>query len=190
MVEKLQIEWVKISTLEVNSGQIEGVPTNPRFIKDSGFRALVQSISEDPDFMSANPLKVYKNVVIGGNMRLRACRELKWKEIPIVRFPDDTPPDILKARAIKDNHHYGEDDWDALANEWDDVPLNEWGVFKDHVTFNPNLSPETAQGQVTEADINHAQTELSNQFVSSEPQMFEIICPKCGNEFNVKVPSK
>lgn len=64
------------------------------------------------------------------------------------------------------------------------------GVFKDHVTFNPNLSPETAQGQVTEADINHAQTELSNQFVSSEPQMFEIICPECGNEFNVKVPSK
>jgi hypothetical protein len=188
MIDKLQIIWVKTSSLETNEGQIEGVPKNARFIKDAGYRSLLKSIEDDPDFMSAKPLQVFNNVVLGGNMRLRACRELKWKEVPIVRFKDDTPAEVLRARAIKDNHHYGEDDWDALANEWHGDPLNEWGVFKDYVAYNPNLSPETSQADVTQADLDKAKDDLDNQFISSQHTTFEIICPKCGNEFEVNTP--
>lgn len=144
-----QIIKVKISSVFINTGQIKGVPRNPRLIKDERYKALLKSIEEDPEFMEFRPLYVYQNVVIGGNMRLRACRQLKWKEIPIIRIPKKFSSKKLRSLAIKDNTHYGEHDWDILANEWSDSPLKEWGVFKDYVAFNPNLNPETSTAIVT-----------------------------------------
>lgn len=69
-----------------------------------------------------------KYVVLGGNMRLRACRELGYKSLPCKVYPADTDAKVLRHFVLVDNKAYGEDDWDALANEWDEAELAEWGI--------------------------------------------------------------
>lgn len=137
---------IKISQIEVNKGQIEGLPKNPRFVKDDKFKKLVKSIEENPEMLGYRELLVYphggKYVVIGGNMRLRACKQLGYKEVPCKVLPQDTTIEQLKAYTIKDNSGFGEWDFDLLANEWDVNDLNDWGVdiaFKE-VTETEKLS--------------------------------------------------
>ena len=123
---------IKTSSLEVNKGQIEGLPKNPRFIRDERYKALVKSIEDAPEMLNLRELLVVehgkKYVVIGGNMRLRACKELGYAEVPCKVLPADTPVAKLREYAIKDNNGFGEDDWDVLANEWDAEELQEWGM--------------------------------------------------------------
>nr|DAH54006.1 MAG TPA: Putative modification methylase [Caudoviricetes sp.] len=136
---------LKLDVLELNEGQLNGVPKNPRFIKDKKFEDLKQSIRESPEFLRANTLKVYqlknKNyIVIGGNMRLRACRELQMKEVPCYVFPQSTTLKKLREYAIKDNMAYGQIDWDAIANEWDEEELEDW-AFDMPEDFKDEFSP-------------------------------------------------
>lgn len=123
---------IKISQIEVNKGQIEGLPKNPRFVKDEKFKKLVKSIEENPEMLGYRELLVYphggKYIVIGGNMRLRACKELGYKEVPCKVLPQDTTIEQLKAYTIKDNSGFGEWDFDLLANEWDVNDLSDWGL--------------------------------------------------------------
>jgi DNA modification methylase len=126
------IQEIKISKLEVNKGQVEGLPKNPRFIRDERYKALVKSIEDAPEMMWLRELIVVEHgnkfVVVGGNMRFRACKELGWKSVPSKVLPADTPPKKLREYARKDNIAFGEDDWDATANEWDAEELQEWGM--------------------------------------------------------------
>jgi len=126
------IQDIKISKLEVNKGQVEGLPKNPRFIRDERYKALVKSIEDAPEMMWLRELIVVEHgnkfVVVGGNMRFRACKELGWKSVPSKVLPADTPPKKLREYARKDNIAFGEDDWDATANEWDAEELQEWGM--------------------------------------------------------------
>lgn len=122
---------LNLDALELNEGQLKGVPKNPRFIRDEKFQDLKKSIQESPEFLRANTLKVYqlrngKYIVIGGNMRLRACRELLMKEVPCYVFPKSTTMKKLREYALKDNMAYGQIDWDDIANEWDAEELEEW----------------------------------------------------------------
>ena len=125
-------ELVPITKLVNNKGQIEGLPKNPRFIKDHKFVQLKQSIKDDPEMLQLREvIAVDYNgelVVIAGNMRLNACLELGIKEVPCKILPQNTPVEKLKAITIKDNVGYGEHDWDALANEWDVEELAHWGL--------------------------------------------------------------
>lgn len=134
---------IKISQIEVNKGQIEGLPKNPRFVKDEKFMKLVKSIEENPEMLGYRELLVYphdgKYVVIGGNMRLRACKQLGYKEVPCKVLPQDATIEQLKAYTIKDNSGFGEWDFDLLVNEWDVNDLNDWGV---DLNFGEDLSPE------------------------------------------------
>lgn len=130
---------IKISQLLLNEGQIEGLPRNPRFIRDARFMALVKSIKDLPEMLELRELIVVpfrkKFVVIGGNMRLRAITELGYTEASCKVLKAQTPAHILREIAIKDNISFGNDDSDALANEWDKVELDSWGyefpVFED-----------------------------------------------------------
>jgi len=126
------IQEIKISKLEVNKGQVEGLPKNPRFIRDERYKALVKSIEDAPEMLKLRELLVVEHgskfVVIGGNMRLRACKELGMETVPCKVLPADTPVAKLREYAIKDNNGFGEDDWDILANEWDAEELEDWGV--------------------------------------------------------------
>lgn len=128
----MKTELVLISKLVNNKGQIEGLPKNPRFIKDHKFVQLKQSIKEDPEMLNLREVICVdyngELIVIAGNMRLNACLELGIKEVPCKILPQDTPIEKLKAITIKDNVGYGDHDWDALANEWDVELLSHWGL--------------------------------------------------------------
>lgn len=127
-----QSVMLPLSKIESNKGQIEGLPKNPRLIRDGKFEILKKSIQDDPEMTALRELLVVehngKYVIIGGNMRFRAMQDLGIKEAPCKVIPADTDVEKLKAYTIKDNAGFGEWDWDDLANEWCDAPLSDWGV--------------------------------------------------------------
>lgn len=111
---------VKLTDIKVN-------PNNPRLIKDYKFRQLVQSIKDFPEMLNIRPIVVNKDMIIlGGNMRYKACKEAGLKEIPIIVA--DLSEDKQREFLIKDNVSGGEWDWDILANEWDAEQLSDWGL--------------------------------------------------------------
>ena len=119
------MKLVKISEVKPN-------PKNPRIIKDGKFQKLVKSIQEFPDMLNKRPLIVFtdadgKYIVLGGNMRLKACKEIGLKEIPII-IADEWTGEQKNEFLIKDNVGFGEWDWDSLANEWDVEKLDDWGL--------------------------------------------------------------
>lgn len=126
----MKIENIKISLLEPNKGQIEGLPKNPRFIRDERYKALIKSIEDAPEMLSLRELIVYphngKYVAVCGNMRLRACSEIGYKELPCKVLPTETPVEKLREYAIKDNNGFGQDDWSILNTEWDLDELSDW----------------------------------------------------------------
>lgn len=115
---------MKLSQIKLN-------PNNPRVIKDEKFAKLVKSITEFPKMMALRPIVINNdNVVLGGNMRLKALKEIGYKEIPDewVKRADDLTEDEARRFIIADNVGFGEHDWEMLANEWDVEELGEWGL--------------------------------------------------------------
>jgi hypothetical protein len=111
---------VKISEVKVN-------PNNPRLIKDDKFKKLVQSVKDFPEMLNIRPIVVNKDMIIlGGNMRFKACKEAGLKEVPIIIT--DLTEEQQKEFLIKDNVSGGEWDWDILANEWNADDLKDWGL--------------------------------------------------------------
>jgi len=122
------MDLVKISEVKLN-------PNNPRLIKDDKFKKLVQSIKDFPEMLNIRPIVVNKDMIIlGGNMRYKACKEAGLKEIPIIIT--DLSEDKQREFLIKDNTSGGEWDWEVLANEWDSEELESWGL--DLVGFDAN----------------------------------------------------
>jgi ParB-like chromosome segregation protein Spo0J len=117
----MKTQKVKISEVKMNTN-------NPRLIKDDKFAKLVRSIKEFPKMLEIRPIVVNADmIVLGGNMRLKACKEAGLKEVTII-FADDLTEDEQKQFIIKDNVGFGEWDWEQLANEWDADNLQDWGL--------------------------------------------------------------
>lgn len=115
---------IKLSTIKQN-------PNNPRVIRDNKFAKLVNSIKEFPKMMSLRPMVVNEEmVVLGGNMRLKALKELGYKEIPNdwVKSAKDLTEDEIRRFIIADNVGFGEHDWEMLANQWDAEEISSWGL--------------------------------------------------------------
>jgi hypothetical protein len=115
---------MKISDIKQN-------PNNPRLIKDDRFKKLVKSIEEFPKMMAIRPMVINAdNIILGGNMRLKALKELGYKEVPDewVKRAEELTEEEARRFIIADNVGYGENDWDMLANEWDAEELTEWGL--------------------------------------------------------------
>ncbi len=130
-IKNAQSVNIPISELSPNRAQIPGLPANPRIIRDGNFTKLKRSITERPEFLALREILVFKHegrfVIIGGNMRYRACKELGFTEVPCKIIPEDTTAEQLRAYCLIDNSGYGEWDWDALAREWDwDALAREW----------------------------------------------------------------
>lgn len=112
----------------VNINKVRTNPNNPRIIKDDKFQKLVKSIQEFPQMLEIRPIVVNEDmIVLGGNMRLKACQEAGIKEIPIIKASNLTK-EQQKEFIIKDNVGFGEWDWNDLANNWDAEQLEEWGM--------------------------------------------------------------
>lgn len=128
----MEIKRIRLTDLEQNKGQVEGLPSNPRQWGRGELDNLVKSIRETPELLEARGLIVWpydgKYVILGGNMRFSALREMNAKDAPCYVLPEDTPMEKLREIVIKDNGAFGSWDYDMLANEWDDLPLTDWGV--------------------------------------------------------------
>ena len=117
----MKIENIAISKIKLN-------PNNPRLIKDDKFTKLVQSIKDFPEMLNIRPIVVNEDMIIlGGNMRFKACKEAGLKEVPIIKA-SGLSAEKQREFLIKDNVSGGEWDWDMLANEWDEIDLKDWGL--------------------------------------------------------------
>lgn len=115
---------MKLSEIHIN-------PDNPRFIKDAKFHKLVNSINEFPKMLALRPIIIADDgMILGGNMRYRALKQLGFTEIPDewVRKASELTDEEKRRFIIEDNVSFGEFDWDKLANEWDAIELEEWGL--------------------------------------------------------------
>ena len=111
--------------------EIKSNPNNPRVIKDHKFEKLKKSISEFPKMMELRPMVINEdNIVLGGNMRLKALKDLGYKEVPEewVKRASDLTEEETRRFIIADNVGFGEHDWEMLANEWNTEELEDWGL--------------------------------------------------------------
>lgn len=112
----------------MNINEIKPNPNNPRIIKDDKFKKLVKSIQDFPQMLELRPIVIDENnIVLGGNMRLKACKEAGLTDVPVI-YAKDLTEEQKKEFIVKDNVGYGEWDWDDLANNWDTELLNEWAL--------------------------------------------------------------
>ena len=132
----------KINNIKLN-------PNNPRLIKDDKFKKLVQSIKDFPEMLNIRPIVVNTDMVIlGGNMRYKACKEAGLKEVPVIIT--DLSEEKQREFLIKDNTSGGEWDWEVLANEWDAEQLDDWGL--DLVGFDANAEDFGEDFSLAEGD--------------------------------------
>lgn len=155
---------IELKHLVINEGQIEGLPSNPRSWKKGELENLKRSIQQTPELLEARGILVYphdgKFVVLGGNMRLTALKALGAKDAPCIVVPEDTPVEKLKEIVIKDNGAFGDWDFDMLANEWDDLPLLEWGV--------PAWNPDVEEDEKEQKDEEEQKHIVKISFLSEE----------------------
>lgn len=172
---------IPLSEIELNEGQLNGLPSNPRFIKDEKFASLVRSLQESPEFLKARPLLVYqmkngKYITIAGNMRLRALRELGAKDVPCYVFPKSTSVKKLREYTIKDNMAYGQIDWENIANEWEPEELKEWDfeMPEDWLGEVPELSKNEEEEATTDTEAEK-QSEVETMLNKATKQAAEEI---------------
>ena len=140
----MKTELVSIKLVKSN-------PNNPRIIKDDKFAKLVASIKEFPKMLEIRPIVVNDDmIVLGGNMRLKACIHAGLKEVPIIKVSDLTEQE-QKQFIIKDNVSGGEWDWNMLANEWDAEELDAWGL--DVPDFGKEIEAEEDDFEAPEGGI-------------------------------------
>lgn len=175
-------QYVKIDTIKEN-------PKNPRSIRDEKFERLVTSLSNFPEMLEARPIVVNAgNVVLGGNMRLRACKALGMKKIWVVKAEDLTEDEQTEFM-IKDNVNKGDWDWTILANEWQPEDLRDWGmdvwVPDTDSDFVPTTEPTVDTSQVTENDIQFSQEKINAGLGKERKDFVDCTCPHCSHQFKV-----
>ena len=165
-------------------------PDNPRVLRDDKFKKLKQSITEFPKMLSLRPLVIDENnVVLGGNMRLRALQELGFTEVDEawVKRSSDLTEDEKKRFIIADNVAFGEWDWDTLANDWEVVDLEAWGLeipqFNQDINlddfFEENNEEKEEKFKIileyTEDDFNLVNEALKKHSGSKEQIIFKLL---------------
>lgn len=162
---------IPLGRLLPNTGQIEGLPANPRLIHDEKFEQLKRSLVEDPEMLELRELLVYsygrKYIVIGGNMRYRAAAKLGIKALPCKIIPKETSVEKLRAITIKDNIPYGQWDFDILSMEWSAEELQGFGMDLPY------------SGDIVVPD------EFFMDTSKKEKEGKSIVCPHCNKEITL-----
>ena len=145
-----------------NITDIKPNPKNPRVIKDEKFAKLVQSLKDFPEMLEKRPLICFtdtdgKLVVLGGNMRLKAAKEVGLKELPVM-LADDWTEEQKQQFLIKDNVGFGEWNWEELQADWDVEQLGEWGL--DVPNFSEGIDEKDYSDKNKEIDIDDLDTEM------------------------------
>ena len=167
----MKTEIVPINTVKL-------APNNPRVIKNDKFKKLVSSIKEFPEMLNLRPIVVDDDmVVLGGTMRLRACREAGLVEVPILRASDFTE-EQKKEFVIKDNSSFGEWDWDVLANEWNIEELADWGLDIPASYFDDDKEPEFDKDELDEALDKYINSKVKQITLYFDNQQYEYVLGK------------
>jgi ParB-like chromosome segregation protein Spo0J len=140
--------------------RIKPNPKNPRVIKDANFEKLKRSIQEFPEMLEKRPLVCYtdtdgKLVVLGGNMRLKAAKELKIAELPVI-LADDWTAEQKAEFLVKDNVGFGEWNWEELQSEWDAEQLEQWGLDV------PEFAAEVDYSILDDEDVEQQLNDMTN----------------------------
>ena len=156
--------------------QIKPNPKNPRTIKDDRFEKLKKSIEDFPDMLNKRPLVCFtdtdgKYVVLGGNMRLKAAKDLGLKELPII-LADEWTEEQKAEFLIKDNVGFGEWEWQQLATDWDNQKLEEWGLEV------PQFAAEVDYSILDDEDVSEQLSEMAGGVkkaiqIEFEPEHYE-----------------
>ncbi len=129
---QLKTQRIKLAALVQNTGQVPGLPSNPRQWTKDDIDTIARSLKETPELFEARPIIAVpfdgKYVILGGNLRYEGAKKNGDKDVPVCIIPEDTPVEKMKEIVVKDNGSFGAWDYAALANEWDDNPLGDWGV--------------------------------------------------------------
>jgi len=159
-------------------GTIIPNPKNPRIIKDDKFKKLVKSIQEFPQMLELRPIVVDSNmVVLGGNMRLKACIAAGLKEVPIIiadKLTDAQKDEFI----IKDNVGFGEWDWDLLANEWEVKDLFNWGVDIPSAYFDDDKEPEFDKDELNKSLDAYINSKVKQITLYFDNQQYEYVFEK------------
>jgi ParB-like chromosome segregation protein Spo0J len=171
-------ELKKVATKIVAIGKVKPNPENPRVIKDDKFKKLVKSIKEFPQMLQIRPIVVNSEMmVLGGNMRLKACKEAGMKKIAIIQANDLTP-EQQKEFIIKDNASFGEWDWTDLNENWNIEELNDWGIDGD---FFPKEEEEEKNIYTKKIDIPHYHPS------EEAPKLVELVSSEKADSFLRKI---
>ena len=168
----MEIQRINIGLLTANTGQIEGLPANPRTWTQTEIDRLAKSLNETPELFEMRPLLVYEQgleyVILGGNLRYEGAKKNKATECPCIVIPADTDVEKLKEIVIKDNGSFGEWDVPLLLDEWGDLPLEDWGA--------PSWKHDSVDMEAVDAlfDPNHAnKKEKENTITIVIPKSYE-----------------
>jgi hypothetical protein len=184
-----------MKTEKININKIKLNPNNPRLIKDDKFAKLVQSIKDFPEMLEIRPIVVNDDMIIlGGNMRFKACKEAGLKEVSIIKV-SGLSAEKQREFLIKDNVSGGEWDWEMLK-DWDSLDLQDWGLDiknfnTSNIDYNPNINPFKSQSEISEDDFKNKKNELEVQMSSlGKTELLEILCPHCGENFKIRKDEK
>ena len=173
---------LELRTIKRNDGQLEWLPRNPRQWTQTDIDNTARSIAEDEDFLEDRPLLVVPNgdeyIVFAGNLRREGAKKQKMKTVPAVVYYPETDEDRLtvKRRAMKDNGAYGAWDYDALANEWDDLPLQDWGVPAWETSSDMKLTTEGREGGEGYGDfVDKFKQKLTTDDCYTPPEVYDIV---------------
>lgn len=152
----MQITKLKLSELAPNTGQIPGLPINPRQWTKGDVERLAKSLSDTPELFEARPIIAVpfegKFVILGGNMRFEASRTLGWNKVPVLVL-NDLPVEKMKEIVLADNGDFGEWDYIALSQDWADLPLADLGIYTtdpaDYSEKNKEIDPSQFSEDIT-----------------------------------------
>lgn len=178
--------------LVLNNGSVDWLPANPRTWTQLDIDRTSRSIAQDPDFLEDRPILVVAEddmaqyVVFAGNLRTTAAKGLALKSVPVVVYYPETDADreAIKRRAMKDNGTFGSWDYDALANEWDDLPLAEFGVpVWDSTTPTPATETEIPEGKTELGEAKQGNTITLTFSTEQYAQVVEALLAFGGSNF-------
>ena len=164
----LDFKRISLSLLDANTGQIPGLPANPRQWTGAEVRRLAKSMKDTPELAEARGCVVVpfegRYVILGGNLRREAAASLKWADIMCAVLPEGTKPAKLKEVVLKDNSSFGEWDLAALRSDWADAPLPEWGV---DVVWD-TAGPDPTKDEIEQETIERMKREFEERMAAGE----------------------
>ena len=166
----IEFRRIALDQLDFNTGQIPGLPPNPREWTDLELKRLAKSMKGTPELVEARGCIVVpyegRYIVLGGNLRLAAAKYLKWPDIMCAVIPEDTKVAKLKEIVLKDNSSFGTWDLSMLRKDWAEFDFGDWGINVTWDTVGP--TPDASVNGTPQEEIERMQREFEERMARGE----------------------